>query len=191
MTAWFGLPWVHWLLVPFLIFLARMSDVTLGTIRIIFVSRGMRWLAPLVGFVEISIWLVAVRTLMQNLDRYEIFFAYAAGFSLGTFVGITIESHLAMGMALIRIITPSDTAALREALRGLGYDMTAQSAQGLFGPVQVLLSVVRRKQLQAVVACIRAFSPHAFYTIEDVRLASRGNPASRAGAFSRPPENPK
>jgi uncharacterized protein YebE (UPF0316 family) len=98
-----GSPVFAWVILPLLIFAARICDVTLGTLRIIFVSRGKKLLAPLLGFFEVSIWLLAISQIMQNLNNPVCFLAYAGGFAMGNFVGILIEDKLAMGILVIRI----------------------------------------------------------------------------------------
>jgi uncharacterized protein YebE (UPF0316 family) len=161
-------------LLPLLIFVARVCDVTLGTIRIIFVSRGQKILAPLVGFVEILIWLTAIGKIMQNLGNVYCYLAYAAGFAAGNFVGIYIEEKLAMGVFLIRIITKKEAARLIAGLNSEGYGATSITAQGSTGQVAIVYSVIKRGDLDRVLEIIKQFNPKAFYSIEDVRFVSRG-----------------
>jgi uncharacterized protein YebE (UPF0316 family) len=161
-------------LLPLLIFVARVCDVTLGTIRIIFVSRGQKILAPLVGFVEILIWLTAIGKIMQNLGNVYCYLAYAAGFAAGNFVGIYIEEKLAMGVFLIRIITKKQAAQLIAGLNSEGYGATSIAAEGSTGQVAVVYSVIKRGDVDRVVEIIKQFNPKAFYSIEDVRFVSRG-----------------
>ena len=95
--AFFGSEIFTFIILPILIFIARVCDVSIGTMRIIFISRGAKILAPLLGFFEILIWLVAIGKVMQNLDNIACYVAYAGGFATGNFVGIRIEEKLAMG----------------------------------------------------------------------------------------------
>ena len=104
-------------LIPLLIFLARVVDVAIGTLRIIFVSKGMKYLAPILGFFEVFIWLVAIGQIMQNLTNWVNYVAYSAGFATGNFIGMFIESKLAMGLVSLRIITERDAKPLIEDLR--------------------------------------------------------------------------
>ena len=174
-----------WVVLPALIFVARICDVSLGTIRVIFVSRGYRHLAPLLGFFEISIWLFAIGQIMRDLTDISIYLAYAAGFATGTFVGITLEEKLSLGTVLVRVITRPDCAGLTDALKGSGYGLTTHSADGAQGPVNIVFTVVRRENLPHVVEIIREFNPHAFYSVEDVRHASEGVFPAREGGFFR------
>lgn len=172
-------PTYAWVVLPALIFLARICDVSLGTIRIIFITRGQRYLAPMVGFFEVLIWLMAVTQIMRHLDTPGYYLVYAGGFSAGTFVGMAIEHRLAMGVSLIRILSPGDTAPLLEQWRLAGYDATSQPGQGLFGPVSVIFSILPRKDIRRAVMLIRSYCPTAAYSVEDVRFVSPGMVRSR------------
>lgn len=177
------------LLTPLMIFLAEMTVVTLGTLRIIFVSRGQKVLAPLLGFFEILIWLFAIGQTMKNLNDFACFLAFALGFTLGNLLGIIIEKRLAMGTVIVRVITRRDAADLIEALRAANFGVTCVDGEGATGRVQVVLTVVKRKQLGEVVAHIEACHPHAFYAVDDVQTASEGIfpiPRRRPGVLPTP-----
>jgi uncharacterized protein YebE (UPF0316 family) len=163
-----------WGILPLLIFLARIVDVSLGTLRVIFISRGMKWIAPLVGFFEVLIWLLAIGQIMKNLTNVVCYVAYAGGFAMGTFVGISIVDKLSLGVALIRVITRVDASELVEYLSLQNYGVTSVDAQGVTGKVKVIYSIVKRQDLEKVVEIINKFNPQAFYTIEDVRFVSEG-----------------
>ncbi len=178
----FGSDAFTYIVLPALIFLARVCDVTIGTIRIIFVSRGHKFLAPLIGFFEILIWLVAIGKIFENLNNISCYIAYAGGFAAGNFVGIYIEERLAMGTFVIRVITRKDASGLIRGLRSAGYGATSITAQGGSGAVFVIYSVIKRSNLDDVVAIIKKFNPKAFYSIEDVRFVSEGVfPLNRPG----------
>jgi len=161
-------------LLPVLIFLARILDVSFGTIRIIFISRGHKFLAPLIGFFEILIWLVAIGKVMQNLTNVYCYIAYAGGFAAGNFTGMWIEEKLAMGTLIIQIITKKDASALIDNLKSSGYGVTVVPAEGSTGQVYIVYSLIKRSALKDIVAIIKRFNPKAFYSIEDVRFASKG-----------------
>jgi uncharacterized protein YebE (UPF0316 family) len=163
-----------WVVLPLLIFFARILDVSLGTLRIIFVSRGLKYLAPLVGFFEVLIWLLAIRVIMQNLNNFACYIAYAAGFATGNFVGIFIEKRLAIGNLIIRVITRKDATPLIEHLRSRGYGVTSIKAEGSEGDVHIIFLIIKRHNLEAITGIIKDFNPNAFYTVEDVRLVSKG-----------------
>jgi uncharacterized protein YebE (UPF0316 family) len=162
------------LIIPIFIFLARICDVTIGTMRIIFVARGMKMVAPILGFVEVFIWIIAVGQIFQNLTNPLNYFAYAAGFATGNYIGMLVEERLAMGLAIIRIITQRDSTNLIDYLRAAGYGVTVLDAHGKQGPGKVIFSVVKRKNIRDVENAIHEFNPKAFYSIEDIRRAAEG-----------------
>lgn len=163
-----------WVVLPLLIFLARVCDVSIGTVRIIFVARGKRLLAPLLGFFEILIWLLAIQQVMQNLTNILCYLAYAGGFAAGTFVGMVIEEHLAIGMVVIRIITQQSADELVSALKEQECGVTIVDAKGTRGKVKIIYSVINRRDIDEIINIIKRYNPKAFYTIEDVREAYKG-----------------
>jgi uncharacterized protein YebE (UPF0316 family) len=98
-----------WVVLPILIFIARMSDVTLATLRNIFLSKSVKHLVPFMGFFEALIWLLAISQIMRSIDNQNplCFIAYAAGYSMGIFVGIKIEERLALGIQVMRALSPT------------------------------------------------------------------------------------
>ena len=172
--AVFGSEVFKWVIIPLLIFLARVLDVSLGTMRIVFVSRGLKYLAPVVGFFEVIIWLLAIRAIMQNLNNVVCYIAYGAGFAMGTFVGLYIEKRLAIGNSLIRIITQKDSMELINHLRSKGYGVTNMEANGVKGKVHVIYIIIKRSDFQDVTEIIKQYNPQAFYTVEDVSTVIKG-----------------
>jgi uncharacterized protein YebE (UPF0316 family) len=160
-------------ILPLLIFLARICDVTLDTLRIIFVSRGMKFLAPVIGFFEVLIWLMAITQIFHNLTSPVYYVAYAGGFAMGNLIGIWIEEKMAIGTVVIRIITQKDAAALLKNLKEQGYGVTHIDAQGAMGPVKIIFTIVKRKKIENVLTLIRRNNPGAFFTIEDIRSVRR------------------
>ncbi len=163
-----------WIGLPLLIFLARVVDVTLGTLRIIFVSRGKRKIAPLLGFFEVLIWVVAIGQVVQNLGSVTSYLGYAAGFAMGNFVGMLIEDRLAIGMQIVRAFVPEGGKEVMQRLHDAGFGVTGVDGQGATGPVKVVYAVVKRRHLKEVIGIIHSVNPKAFYTIEDVRSAEEG-----------------
>ena len=163
-----------WFLLPFLIFLARVADVTMGTVRVIFVSRGMKYLAPVVGFFEILIWLLAIGQIMKNLSSPVCYIAYAGGFAMGNYIGITIAEKLSLGVVLIRVVTAKDALPLVERLKERGYGVTSVDGHGTSGEVKVVFTVVKRREVPNVAKLIKTFNPHAFYSIEEVGFVEKG-----------------
>ena len=167
-------PIVSLVLLPLLICCSRVIDVSLGTLRIIFVSKGFRVLAPIMGFFEVLIWIVVISQVMQNLTSVVNYFAYALGFALGSFVGMTIERRLSLGMVVIRVITAKDAHALITFMRDAGYGVTVLNAEGSSGRVNIVFTVIKRTDVETVVNHIKHFSPKAFYTVEDIQSVTEG-----------------
>lgn len=163
-----------WVVLPLLIALSRILDVTIGTIRLIFVSRGYKYVASLLGFVEVIIWLVAIGEIMQHLDNVMSYIAYGAGFAAGNFIGINLVDRMSLGTVVIRIIPKKDTSTLIEKLRAENYGVTSIDAQGKMGPVQVIFSIVKRKNLKNALRIINDHNPLSFYTVEEVETVKDG-----------------
>jgi len=164
---------VNYLLLPLFIFLARIFDVSLGTLRIIFVTKGMRIIAPLVGFFEVLIWLLAISRIMQDLDNWVSYIAYAGGFATGNFVGMYLEERLAIGHEMIRVITRKDATSLIEELREMGYGVTSVKAEGIEGEVAVIYIIARRRMISEVLDKINYFNPRALYTVESIKYVNK------------------
>jgi len=162
-----------WLIIPLLIFLARIFDVSIGTIRILFISRGKKYLAPIMGFCEVLIWLLAIGQIMRNLTNVLCYVAYAGGFATGTYVGLWIEEKLAVGLMMIRVVTTRDASPLIEHLSKEAFGVTHVAARGVTGKVRIVFTIIKRSDLSRVIGIIRQFNPNAFYSTEDVRSVSK------------------
>lgn len=167
--------WYTWVILPLIVFVARFVDVTLGTMRIIFLSRGRKFLAPALGFVEVFIWITVVSQIVgsakNNLPAY---FAYAAGFAIGNYFGMVIEDKLAIGTLVIRAILPKNGNKLAKRLRESGYGVTFVDGHGASGAVILIYTVVMRRELERVTKIIQDTAPKAFFTVEELRSAEQG-----------------
>ncbi len=164
----------NYLVLPFLIFLARISDVTIGTVRIVMVAKGQKGIAPLLGFFEVLIWLVAISKIIENLDNWVCYIAYGAGFAFGNYIGMIIEEKLAYGIVQLQIITRRDAQDLIEKLRAMGYGITHQDAHGAKEEVSVIFTIIKRTEINRVIKIIKAYNPKSFYSIADVRFVNNG-----------------
>lgn len=170
-------------LLPLAIFLAEMMVVTLGTLRVVAISRGSKVLAAMLGLVEISIWLFAIGQIMQNLNNPLCYLAFAAGFTLGNYLGLWIEEKLALGHLIVRVITRRDAIPLLSMLRAGNHGVTHFDGHGATGPVHLIFTVIARKMLPDVIRIIKEFDPKAFYSIDGVQKAAAGIfPLQRAQA---------
>lgn len=156
------------------IFFARIMDVSLGTMRIILVSRGNRFLAPLIGFFEVFIWITVISTAIRSLNTMGGYVVYAAGFATGNYVGMLLEAKIGIGYQNLRIITSKVVSALPLVLREEGFGVTTVEGQGLSGPVNIIYTVVPKKKVDKVIELVQMFEPKAFITIDDVRSHHAG-----------------
>jgi len=167
-------PWIIYGLIPVLIFLARIVDVSVGTVRIVYLIRGHKMLAAGLGFVESIVWLIAVVQIMQNITNPLYYITFAGGFAAGNYVGLYIEEKLAIGNSILRIITQREASELVERLNDAGFGVTHVDAHGRSSEVKIIYSVVKRDDLKRVLKIVREFNPKAFYTIEDVQFVREG-----------------
>jgi uncharacterized protein YebE (UPF0316 family) len=173
-TSIFNSDLFSYVFMPLMIFLARICDVSIGTMRIIFVSKGKKNIAPVLGFFEVLIWIIAISKIMQNLNNYVNYVAYAAGFATGNFVGMIIEEKLAMGIQMIRIFTHENGMDLVRLLNSNGFGATTIEAHGAKERVHIIYSIVQREELAKVLNVINKFNPKAFFTIEDIKAVKEG-----------------
>jgi uncharacterized protein YebE (UPF0316 family) len=169
-----GSDFFTWVGLPLLIFLARVSDQSIGTIRLIFISKGYRRLAPFIGFFESLIWLLAIREILNHLDNAMCFIAYAAGFATGNYVGMLLEEKISIGTVIVRIIPRKDCNELLTYLSDNNYGFTVVDAQGSKGDVKIIFCVIKRKEITHFVSLVKSVNPNAFYSIEDVKTVNEG-----------------
>ncbi len=178
----------NYLVLPLLIFFSRVIDVSIGTLRIIFVSKGRRYLAPVLGFFEVLIWLLAISSIMQNLHNYLTFLAYAGGFAAGNFIGMLLEERLALGVMVVRVITQKPADLLIDRLNSMGFGITSVDARGSKADVNIIYTVIHRNELKKVIDIIKEYNPKAFYSVEDVRYVNEGVFPMRRSLLGRTPD---
>jgi uncharacterized protein YebE (UPF0316 family) len=162
-------------ILPLLIFFARICDVSMETIRVIYLARGIRYLAPIIAFFEIVIWLLAMAVVMQDLSTIATFMAFALGFAMGTYVGLVIEERLSIGMVILRIITGRESEEqIASFLARENCGATSLAAQGSRGDVKMIIPLVTRIDVPRITEYIRTVNPRAFFSIEDVRYVKEG-----------------
>lgn len=161
------------------IFLARVVDVSLGTVRSLLVFRGYKYAAALIGFIETLIWVVAVSQVIKNLDTWYLAVSYAGGFAVGNIVGISLENKLAIGTELVRAVSKDASIELAGQLRSQGYEVIELAGEGDDAPVEVLLIVQKRRGVPKLLRSIDSVDPTAYCTISDVRDRVRHTSHSR------------
>jgi uncharacterized protein YebE (UPF0316 family) len=159
---------------PVLIFCLRVTDVSMGTIRTLMITRGIRSWATLIGFVEVTIWIVAVSQVITNLDNVWNILGYSGGFAAGTLLGMWLESKMALGHVETHVISTTKGAEVAKKLRAAGYGATELQARGQSGFVCQVDVVTTRKQLAEVIRIVNEVDPTSFVTIDDARQVVRG-----------------
>lgn len=156
------------------IFVLRVSDMTLDTLRMLMVMRGRKSVAWVLGFFQAAIFVMAIGSVLSNLDNPLNILGYAAGFATGNVIGMLIEERLAIGHTHLTIVSPSLGSAIAERLRNEGYAITEIPARGKDGMVTLLHCSVLRKKVDQVHQIVNQVDPSAFVTAEDVRPVRRG-----------------
>jgi uncharacterized protein YebE (UPF0316 family) len=157
---------------PLLIFLARIVDVSINTIRIIYVLGGRRLTATVLGFFESFVWLMAIRQIFSHLDNWVSYIAYPAGFATGILVGMIIEERIAYGKVIVRIITRKDVKPLLAFLLREQFRYTHVNAEGPDGHENLVFTVLEREDLEHLLGTLKDILPTAFYTVEKVNRAA-------------------
>jgi uncharacterized protein YebE (UPF0316 family) len=161
-----------YVVLPLLIFLARVTDVSINTVRIIFVMSGHKFISTLLGFIESLIWLLAIGQIFQHLNNWVSYIAYPGGFAIGILVGMIIEERLALGKVVVRAITSENLSDIRSYLELKDIRYTIVSGETARGEERILFTVVKRDELDSVIQKFNEHIPQAFYTIESVKKAS-------------------
>ena len=177
---------LHPVVLTLVIFFARIMDVSLGTVRTIVVFRGRRLLAAVIGFFEIIIWVVAAGQVLQNLDAWYLIVAYAGGFGAGNYVGIWMESKLAIGREMVSAISFRTDGGLARLLRERGFrtiDVDADSGRG--PPVDLVITVTRRSRVPELLQTILEADPEAQYSVSDIKMAHEGFDPATGGPRPR------
>lgn len=161
-------------LIPILIFLCRIVDVSFSVVRIVLISKGYKVFAAICGFFEVFIWITVVSKLMSGNTSLIYLIAFAGGFSAGNYVGLIIAEKLSLGVALLRVIVRVYPTKLLEELRAMNYGVTLIKGKGATGEVDVIFTVIKKIDLEKIKEFILKNNPNAFYTIENVDSISEG-----------------
>ncbi len=159
-------------ILPLLIFMARVADVSIGTMRVILVMQGKKGLAPLLGFFESLIWLLAIGQIFKHIDNPVSYISYATGYAFGTYVGIIVEEKMAIGRVVVRVITALPANNLIDYLKERNHRYSNIDATGNDGKVNIIFTVVKRNTLKELIPKIHEYNPKAFFTIEGVKKVS-------------------
>jgi uncharacterized protein YebE (UPF0316 family) len=159
---------------PFVIFGLRVCDMSFDTLRVLFVVRGRKPLAWILGFLQSSLWVLAITSVLSNLGNLWNVIAYAGGYATGTVIGMALEERLAIGHSHMQIISSRRGAEIVETLRNAGHGATELPARGRDGTVSVISVSVRRRDIPQVKRVVEGIDVDAFITVEDIRPLRRG-----------------
>ena len=151
------------------IFFSRIFDVSLGTLRIIYLTRGQSKLAAGIGFIEVMIYVVALGMVLGNLDHPLSIVIYGLGFGVGNFMGSLIEEKVAVGYVTVQVITMKNGGELEDAVREMGYGVTSMDCYGKEGPHRILHILMKRRLLPAFLKSLKQLDKQAFVSILDTR----------------------
>lgn len=157
-----------------MIFGLRIVDVSLATTRMLLTVRNQRLQVAFIGFFEVLIWLLAVGTAIQHLDSAWHVVGYAGGFAAGSVVGLWLEERLALGLTTVQIVSREGGRELADALRAEGFGVTELEGRGREGPVELVQTVVRRRQTAVVLDQVDRWDPDAFVSLAEPRAVRRG-----------------
>ncbi len=167
-------PVFTWVVLPILIFCARIFDQSVGTLRLIFIAKGLKKWAPVFAFFESLIWLLAIGEIIKHLDNPLCYIAYAGGYAMGNYIGMLLDEKISIGNVIIRVILKNQAAELISHLKQSHYGITILDAEGAMGRVKVIFSIVKRKDVKEFISIINELNPQAFYTIEEIRSVNEG-----------------
>ena len=174
-------PWA----LPLAIFFGRICDVSLGTLRILFVAKGEKRIAPLIGFVEVFIWVIIIAQVLSRANDLLSYIAYAGGYAAGTYIGLRIEERIAFGFAKYRVFTVQNGHELVQLLNKEGYGSTMIHGEGSVSEIDIIETVINRRDVKTVESIIAGFDPKAFCLVEDVRAKQLGIFAKRQSWLQR------
>lgn len=168
MQEWIAGPWG-----PLLIFVLRLTDVSMATVRTLLIHRGRSWV-PLIGFFEMCVWVVAVGATVANLTSVAHLLAFAGGFAAGNWLGIRIEERMALGLAILRVFVREAGDEVAAFLRAAGFGVTVTEGRGKDGPVYILHLALLRREVPRATALLEEEVPGAFVVVEEPRTVQHG-----------------
>ncbi len=158
------------------VFLVRILDVSMGTIRMILVVKGKKLIGSIVGFIEISLWFTVVReAISTNTSSLLIVFAYAGGFSIGTLIGGILSEKFIKGSLNVQVIT-NKSKKLAKFLRDNGYAVSVIDIKGIDDTRQkdMLIMEVDKKDFKHLRELIKKMDSKAFVVVNETKYVQNG-----------------
>ncbi|MBU1017936.1 DUF2179 domain-containing protein [Patescibacteria group bacterium] len=177
----------QYMILPLFIFVAKVFEVSIGTIRLILLARREKQLVPYVAFVEVLIWIITIGIIFSNLTNMMAYVAYALGFAVGNRLGMSIEERMAIGNSMIRVITRRRAQKLIKYLKKEKYPITTIAAKSNNHDVNLVYILTRRKNLKPLIRQIKKYNPRAFFSVEDVSVVNEGIMPLRSAVIPKTP----
>lgn len=162
------------ILTGLLIFLARVADVSLGTLRMLMLVKGRRLPSAVIGFFEVLIYVNALGRVVNQLDRWEFLLVYALGFACGNVLGIYLEERMALGYVGAEVVVTAKSHGLVNLLRENGFGVTVAEGWGKDGPKDILTIITKRKQMPKLTELVNNHDSNTFTIIMDARQTMGG-----------------
>lgn len=178
---------IQWVLLPLFILVAKIFEVSVGTLRLIFIARKEKELVPIIAFVEVLIWIFTIGIIFANLTNIMAYIAYAFGFAIGNRMGMAIEERMVIGNSMIRVITKRRAKRLIRYLKEEKYALTATEIEATKGHVNLIEILIPKKSLKKVLAKIKRLNPRAFLSIEDIRILNEGLMPLKSSVIQKTP----
>lgn len=157
------------------IFCLRVIDVSLGTIRTVFILQGRKYLASGIALVEVTVFIYAISGVISKVgDNWILMFAYSSGFATGTLIGIWLEEKFAMGFVQVRIISKEKGEEIAAAIWQRGFGATVVPSHGRDGVVELIFSIIPRRYQGDLVTVATAIDDGSFISVSDSRYLFRG-----------------
>ncbi len=166
-------------ILPALIFVARIFDQSIGILRIIFATKGFKHIAFVAGFFESLVWLLAVSQILKQVDNLVGYMAFAGGFATGNFVGIYLEQRISVGFVVVRVVFRKNSDETIRLLIENDYRISIVDAQGMDGPVKMVFSTIKRREMNSFISILNKNNPTAYYSVEDAKLVQEGVASQR------------
>lgn len=151
----------------------RIMDVSLGTLRTILVIQSRKYAAGTVGFIEVLIWIFAMRYIVEHMDNTINLIGYAAGFGLGTILGVAIEQKIGIGHVQVNIISQKCTDLIASTLRSNNHGVTILPGEGINGEVSIVSTIINKKGLYKLKEIVNGIDPKVFMNVQPA-MPSRG-----------------
>ena len=158
----------------------QIAYVSMLSVRLILMVKGFRYLAASMSAVEIGIYVIGFKLVLDNLDQPLHLAAYCISYGLGVLLGVKLEERLALGYISVQVITREESSGLAAMLRHKGYGVTRWEGEGREGSRWVHIVVVHRKKQKQLCEDVLAIDPNAFIISYEPKIFHGGFLTRRA-----------